>query len=253
MRADRGGERMGEESGTGLPASIEAAWGLHTRPGPGPRPGLSLERIVHAAVQLASDQGLAAVSMVQVAKRLGVSTMALYRYVAAKDELLDLMVDTGIGPPPADRPDPGWREGLSSWAWDYLAVLRRNRWILQVPIAGPPITPNQIAWLERGLTRLRGTGIAENEKLSVIMLLSGFVRNWAGLTAGIQTAGDRRPQISHGSALTRLIDARRFPAVSAAIAAGAIDDDGDDSDAEFTFGLDRILDGVDALTRTHTT
>jgi AcrR family transcriptional regulator len=238
---------MGDDGGTGVPRSIEAAWGVRDRPGPGPRPGLTLERIVEAAVGLASAEGLGAVSMVRVAKELGVSTMALYRYVAAKDELLDLMVDAGIGAPPTGRPDTGWRDWLSLWARDYLAVLRRHPWMLQVPISGPPITPNQIAWLEHGLARLRGTGLAENEKLSVIMLLSGFVRNWAGLTAGIRAAGDRRAPIRYGSALTRLIDERRFPAVAAAIAAGAIDDERDDADAEFDFGLDRVLDGVEAL------
>jgi AcrR family transcriptional regulator len=239
---------MGEDSGTGLPASIEAAWGVRSRPGSGPRPGLSLGRIVEAAVQVAAADGLTAVSMVRVAKELGVSTMALYRYVAAKDELLDLMVDAGIGPPPADQEDTEWRAGLRRWAWDYLAALRANPWVLQVPITDLPITPNQIAWLERGLARLYGTGITESEKLSVIMLLSGFVRSWAGLTTGLHTS-DQRTQIRYGATLAKLIDERRFPALSAALAAGAIDDDWDDADgdAEFTFGLDRVLDGVEAL------
>ncbi|GAA4231350.1 TetR/AcrR family transcriptional regulator [Actinomadura meridiana] len=242
---------MSDGDGTGLPASIEAAWGVRGRTPPGPRPGLTLERIVAAAVEVASTDGLAAVSMVRVAKELGVSTMALYRYVAAKDELLDLMVDAATGPPPVhEQADPEqWRPGLSLWARDYLAVLRRHPWILQVPIPGPPIAPNQIAWLERGLTQLRGTGLTESEKLSVIMLLGGVVRNWASLAAGIHAAGDQRPPIHYASALARLIDVRRFPAVSAALAAGAIDDDQDDADAEFAFGLDRVLDGVDTLTR----
>lgn len=73
--------------------------------------------------------------------------------------------------------ETGWRQGLSSWSWAYLAALRRNPWMLHIPITAPPITPNQIAWLEEGLTRLRDHAIAENEKVSVIMLLSGFVRN----------------------------------------------------------------------------
>ncbi|TMR95465.1 TetR/AcrR family transcriptional regulator [Nonomuraea basaltis] len=242
---------MSDDSGTGLPASLEAAWGVRSRSAPGPKPGLTLERIVEAAVHLASTEGMATVSMVRIAKELGVSTMALYRYVAAKDELVDLMMDAGIGPPPTDQGDDhaGWREWLTRWSWDYLAVLRRRPWLLQIPITGPPITPNQIAWLERGLTRLRGTGLAENEKLSVIMLLAGFVRNWASLTTIVHQAGDQRAKIRHGSALSKLIDHQRFPAVSAAIAAGAIDDDSDDLDAEFTFGLDRILDGIDVLAR----
>ncbi|MEV4173744.1 TetR/AcrR family transcriptional regulator [Nonomuraea sp. NPDC049709] len=242
---------MSDDSGTGLPASLEAAWGRRSRTSPGPKPGLTLERIVETAVQLAATEGMAAVSMVRVAKELGVSTMALYRYVAAKDELVELMMDAGIGLPPTSQGnDPtGWRQGLSRWAWDYLSVLHRHTWILQVPITGPPITPNQIAWLERGLADLRDTGLTESEKLSVIMLLSGFVRNWAGLTVSTAQAGRQRATFRYGSTLSKLVDEQRFPAVSAAIAGGAIDDDQDDADAEFTFGLERILDGIHVLMR----
>jgi AcrR family transcriptional regulator len=89
----REAEAMDDQEATGLPASIEAAWGVRTRPGKGPRPALSLERIVAAAVRVAAVGGLAAVSMGRVAADLGVSTMSLYRYVGSKDELLALMAD----------------------------------------------------------------------------------------------------------------------------------------------------------------
>ncbi|MEV5554711.1 TetR/AcrR family transcriptional regulator [Nonomuraea wenchangensis] len=241
----------------GVPASIEAAWGVRSRPGFGPRPGLSLDRIVATAVEMAAADGLAAVSMVKVARELGVTTMALYRYVASKDELLDLMVDAGIGPPPppgnAD-PAPGtWREWLVRWAWDYLGVLRRHPWMLQIPVSGPPITPNQIAWLERNLASLRDTPLTEAEKLSVTMLLAGYVRHWGGLTLAFRTSSKTSaPAIDYGRALKRLADERDFPALSAAIAGGAIDDewDTDGGEDEFVFGLDRILDGVEVLMRT---
>ena len=64
-----------------LPASIEAAWGLRERPHRGPKPGLSLARIVEAGVQVAEAEGLAAVSMSRVAAELGAAPMSLYRYV----------------------------------------------------------------------------------------------------------------------------------------------------------------------------
>ena len=89
------------ETESGLPASIEAAWGLRERPARGPKPGLSLERIVAAAVELAAAEGLAAVSMSRVARALGSSPMSLYRYVTAKDELLALMVDAALADTPA--------------------------------------------------------------------------------------------------------------------------------------------------------
>lgn len=61
--------------------------------------GLTLARITAAREALADAEGLAAVSMAQVAESLGVTTMALYRYLAGKDELLALMSDAAIGMP----------------------------------------------------------------------------------------------------------------------------------------------------------
>src|SRR5215469_11704523 len=99
-----GGERDSREAWmsepVNLPAGLEAAWGLRGRPHKGPRPGLSLERIVAAAVRVADAEGLAAVSMSRVAAELGAAPMSLYRYVAAKGELLTLMVDAAYGPAP---------------------------------------------------------------------------------------------------------------------------------------------------------
>src|ERR1044071_8495408 len=86
-----------DDSGPVLPSAIESAWGLRERPPKGPRPGMSVPAIVDAAVRVADADGLAAVSMSRVAKELGAATMALYRYVGSKDELLMLMVDTGYG------------------------------------------------------------------------------------------------------------------------------------------------------------
>src|SRR5262249_13348359 len=92
-----------------LPASVAAAWGIRDRPHKGPKPGLSLERIVAAAVQVADAEGLAAVSMSRVAAELGTAPMSLYRYVAAKDELLALMFDAAYGPSPTGPgDDAGW-------------------------------------------------------------------------------------------------------------------------------------------------
>ncbi|MFC8915812.1 TetR/AcrR family transcriptional regulator [Streptomyces sp. NPDC057116] len=244
---------MSDSDGTGLPASIEAAWGLRERPAKGPKPGLSLERIVDAAAGLAATEGLAAVSMGRIAKELGVSTMSLYRYVGAKDELYVLMVDRSLGaPPPLPAPGTHWREALATWAWEQRAALQRNLWALRVPISGPPVTPNSVAWWEWGLVALEGTGLDEGTKISVILLVSGYVRNEAGLMADIDaairaTGGTPQEVMSrYARTLQRLADPARYPAVARMLAAGVIDQP-DDPDAEFRFGLDRVLDGVQAL------
>jgi AcrR family transcriptional regulator len=248
---------MSEQDEFPLPAGLAAAWGLRERPTKGPKRGLSLERIVAAAVKVAESEGLAAVSMSRVAARLGASTMALYRYVASKDELLALMFDAALGPPPTDMPVPdGWRDGLTHWAREERAGLLRQPWVLHAPLRIPPMTPNQIAWLEWGLSCLRGSGLPAYQKISAIIVLSNFV--WRQTTIeydlmeALKEAGStvENPAAGYGQILARLADPRRFPEVHAAIAEGAFDGDSDEPlDWEFTFGLERILDGIEVLIR----
>lgn len=239
------------EDGTGLPASLEAAWGLRGRPPRGPRPGLSLERIVAAAVGVARAEGLAAVSMSRVATELGTAPMSLYRYVAAKDELLALMVDAAFGPPPAG-PDEGWRAALSRWAWAQRAAYQRDPWVLRIPISGLPSRPNEVAWFEQGLRSLAATGLDEAAKASVILLVTGYVRNAASIDADIARAvlaSGKAPDewmASYARTLARLTGSGRFPAIERFLAAGVFDR-ADPPDTEFTFGLERIIDGIAVL------
>src|SRR5215475_5711536 len=142
-----------------LPPGLDLLWGRRQRGRRGPRPGLSVDSIVTAAVALADAEGLEAVSMARVAKALGFTTMSLYRHVRSKDELLVLMLARVMEMPP-ERPYDGWREGLSNWAWDLLRGVREHPWIVYVPIAPPPATPPSITVMERGLTPLADTGMS---------------------------------------------------------------------------------------------
>src|SRR3984957_4776793 len=82
------------------PTALDLLWGTRDRPRRGPRPSLSLDRIVAAAISLADEEGLANLSMQRLAERLGCAKMALYRYVPGKSELVALMVDAALGDPP---------------------------------------------------------------------------------------------------------------------------------------------------------
>src|SRR5215207_6107774 len=102
--ANQYGERKG------LDRTLELLWGARRRPRRGPKPSLSVEQIVSAAVEVADDEGLAALSMQRVAERLGFTTMSLYRYVPGKGELIDLMLDAAFGRPPDPEDEaPNWR------------------------------------------------------------------------------------------------------------------------------------------------
>src|ERR1700690_4421209 len=74
-----------------LPPGLDLLWGRRGRGQRGPKPGLSVEAIVTAAIRVADAEGLEAVSMARVAEQLGFTTMSLYRHVTSKEELLQLM------------------------------------------------------------------------------------------------------------------------------------------------------------------
>jgi len=250
-------ENSSASGGTGLPASVEAAWGLRDRPAKGPKPGLTLDRIVAAAVSVAAGEGLSAVSMGRVAKELGVSTMSLYRYVSAKEELYVLMQEAAMGAPPplpALEEGAGWREALRQWAWAQRRMFQRNLWSLRIPIAGPPASPHMVLWWEQGLQALSDSGLSPGDKISVILLVTGFVRNEAttmsDVAAAVEKKGVSAEEFMAGWERTvrRLVDPVRHPALSGLLATEAMSEP-DEADYDFVFGLERILDGIDVLIR----
>ncbi|HWG98278.1 MAG TPA: TetR/AcrR family transcriptional regulator [Pilimelia sp.] len=232
-----------------LPPSVAAAWGRRARPAKGPQRGLSVARIVAAAIHTAQADGLAAVSMNRVAASLGTVGMSLYRYVSGKEELVELMVDQAYGPPPP-LPAGDWRAGLHAWARAQRAVLTAHPWITDVPISGPPLGPHAVAWFESGLRCLAGTALTEHEKVFSVMLVGSLVRDQAILRADLaraaaRAAGAGRPVPAYGRVLRQLVDTQRFPALTAVLDAGVFDDGGDDEQwPEFDFGLERVLDGI---------
>jgi hypothetical protein len=121
---------------------------------------------------------------------------------------------------------------------------------------GPPLGPNNIAWLEAALRTLAGTPLADLQKLRLVTLISFFVRSELTLsldvvadTAGAAGTGGGEPSTAgYGEMLAQLTDPLRFPALHRMIASGGFEGD-KHPDAQFNFGLECILDGVDALVR----
>jgi AcrR family transcriptional regulator len=224
-----------------LPRALEILW-RDTAPGRRSR-GLSRERIVTAAIELADADGLAALSMARLAERLVCGTMSLYRHVTNKDELVTFMLSAGPGPPPgpADRTD--WRGALTDWAVGLWEVYHQHPWILQAAAAGPPADPGQLAWLDAGLAAAGGTGLSERDKLAAVLAVLHFVRGAAALD--IEAAGHvDGPE--YPALLRRLLDAERFPALAAALEDGVFDRADDDPLVEFRSGLGQLVDGIAA-------
>jgi AcrR family transcriptional regulator len=223
-----------------LPRVLEILW--HEPSAPRRSRGLSRERIVTAAVELADADGLGALSMARLAERLGCGTMSLYRHVANKDELVMFMLSTAPGPPPAPNDPADWRGDLTDWAGGLWDVYHRHPWVLVAAAAGPPADPGQLAWLNAGLAALGATGLSERDKLAAVMAVLHFVRGAAALNIeAAQVDGPDYPVL-----LRRFVDAERFPALAAALEAGVFDAADDDHLADFHSGLRQLLDGVAA-------
>lgn len=240
-----------EQAETGLPPGVAMAWGLRERPGKGPARGLDVERIVAAAIGIADKEGLPAVSMSRVATEVGVSTMALYRYVARKDDLLMLMEDAAEGaPPPGPPPEDGWRAGIEHWTRAHRDVLRRHLWIVRIPISTPPLSPHGVAWMEQALGYLRGTGLHAGEQLATLMMISGYVRSHVSLLADIEEttrAADTSwedVERRYWTLLAEFTDPVRFPALTEMLRSGELDEMEADDETDFEFGLTAMLDGI---------
>jgi AcrR family transcriptional regulator len=220
-------------------------WGERPAPTRGPRPTLTLDAIAQAAIAIADAQGLAAVTMQHVASALGVTKMALYRYVPGKVELVALMTDTAIGEPPRLDAVDAWRPRLEGWARQLFDRFRQHPWTLGTTVGARALGPHELGWMEQAVAALSGTRLDGGEVLDVAVTLVGHVRSIAQQAAA--TVGP--PEAAIDAALGALVRGRedRFPALTAAL--GSVAAHGT-QDQALDVGLRLILDGADLLIST---
>jgi AcrR family transcriptional regulator len=228
--------------------SMELLWGTKPAPSRGRKPGMTVERIVAAAVELADAEGLDGVSMRRVADRLGVGTMSLYRYVPAKAELQDLMLDSVMGDAASVVAGAGWREALERFARASLEGYQRHPWLLRASLTRGVMGPNQAAALDAVLAAVEGLGLTSGERMAVVGLVTGYVRGVAQQLVE-ETQVQRRTGISDEQFWTDFaplldghLDPARYPALT-----GVWRDEELDWGDPFEFGLRRVLDGIEAL------
>ena len=246
-----------EFTGGGDPArSVALLWrDREQRPARGRKPTLTVDAIVAAAVEMADEAGLGALSMRALAERLKVGTMSLYTHVPGKAELIDLMLDTVLRETarPDDLPD-GWRARLELVARENLALIHRHPWMLEIVTFRPPMGPGMIAKYDLELRALEGIGLTDVEMDSVLTLVLGYVQSSArqALEATLveQRTGltDDEWWSAQAPLLDQVIDPDRFPVATRVGTAATEAYRGLwDPDQTFEFGLQRVLDGIEAL------
>jgi AcrR family transcriptional regulator len=223
------------------PTALALLWERRVPPTRGPRPTLTLETIASAGIQIADADGLAALTMQRVAEGLGVTKMALYRYVPGKAELVALMVDVGIGDAPRlAEVAGGWRAQLDTWAHRLFERFSLHPWALEATVGARVVGPNEVSWLEQATATLTGTELTGSEKLDVVGTLAGHARTVAQQTAAMATNDPEQAMDETFGAVMNGYGSR-FPAVAEALA------DPDGRGQGLDFGLQCILTGAEAL------
>ena len=235
--------------------SLERLWGQREPGRRGPKPRLSTAAVVDAAIALADAEGVQALSMRKVAETVGVSPMSLYTYVPSKAELLDLMFDRVLG----DTADPddrviGWRDKLAFMARERWALSERHPWLLDLATHRPPLGPNMMRKAVAMLTTVAAMGLSPEETGHAVDVLQDYI------TGALRSAREAREaeQLSGLSdeqwfsivwpVLEKHLDPQHFETVSR-MSEGRRERSRspDERSARFEFGLECVLDGLEAF------
>lgn len=222
--------------------STKSTSGKRLVPARGPKPSLSADRIAQAAIRLADRDGLAAVTMQRLAREVGLTTMALYRYFPGKAEVVALMIDSVAEPPlRQDKTHSPWNAQLKKWAQRCLAIYQAHPWFLEATTTRHTgMGPNELSWMEAALAMLAQSGLPPSKRHHAFLAIIGHIRGRATF-----------PQMGAGTdageewirELTQVkLESGCYPNLLDAIRAGAFKD----TVGAFDFGMDCILDGIAA-------
>ncbi len=154
---------------------------------------ISRPAVVAAAMAVADEHGLAGLTMPAVAARLGVTTMALYRHVASKDDLLDALVEALLPPLPPESGGASWRERLGAMAAAVRDTAARHPAVFPLLLQRPAATERAREIRDGVVAALRQAGLAPGPAARAERLISTAVLGYAaGEAAGRFDHHDRR-------------------------------------------------------------
>ena len=225
-------------------------WEERAQSARGPKAALTPDEVVQAAMAIADESGIAAVTMSAVSARIGYTTMAVYRYFPSKEALLDAIVDAALGQPPAPpEPRGDWRAELANWARAKRAMLCSRPWLAELPFVAAPHGPNWLSWLEAVIDSLSVTSLSAADKGEVLSILDGYTRGASDTAVSLARArargtSDAEWAAAVGADLGRAIGDPRFPKFAELITTPP-QGPPRSFDESFEFGLARVLDGIE--------
>jgi AcrR family transcriptional regulator len=207
------------------------------------RPRLSRERVLHAAMDLADQAGLDALTMRKLGERLGVEAMSLYKHVAHKDDLLDGLIDAVFAEVTLPPGGKGWRHAMRERALSMRAVLRRHRWAIGLMESRSVPGPATLRHHDAVLGALREDGFPVALAAHAYSALDSYIYGFA--------LGERSLPFETGQETAELAEqifaqlpGDAYPHL-AELTRDHVLQPGYDYGEEYEFGLDLILDGLD--------
>lgn len=204
-----------------------------------PRARLTRERVLRAAVALADEGGIEALTMRKLGHYVGVEAMSLYNHVANKDDILDGIVDlvlSDIHVPPAGT---HWKAAMRERSLSAYQILLAHPWAAQLIMSRFNLGLGMTRYLDATLGRLREGGFSIAGALDAWHTLDSHLYGFTLQQLNLPFDAQEAPQVSAG--VLGGIAAHEYPHVVEVIT--EIMRSG--REESFEFGLDLILDGLE--------
>ena len=209
-----------------------------TRP---PRAPLSRERILHAAIELADEEGIEALTMRRLGHRLGVEAMSLYNHVADKDDILDGMVELIATEFEVPTGAPDWRSAIRGSAISVHEVLRRHPWASSVMESRARAGPARLRLLDALIGILAGAGFPMPIVIRTLIALDSHTYGFTLQEQAWPFPSDEAPEMV--AALADDLPDDTYPNVASML--GFVTTIRPGSLVDFEYGLDLLLDGLE--------
>jgi TetR/AcrR family tetracycline transcriptional repressor len=220
-------------------AAPEPPWRSVPRRRGTPRPQLSRDAIVAAALQVVEADGGDGLTMRRVADHIGVSASALYGYVANKEELVQLVLEQIISEIPAPGPGGTWQDTVRGFAREMLGIFQRHPGVAGLTLGRVPFGPSLLPGAELLLGTLRAAGLPDQVAACAGDLGALYVGAFA-YEQEVTPAAAQAEMAAQAASWFGSLPAGQFPnlvAVAAQMAAGNPAD-------RFEWGLDVIIRGL---------
>jgi AcrR family transcriptional regulator len=204
------------------------------------RGALSRERIARSALELLDREGVEALTMRRLAAELGVGTMTLYGYFRTKEELIDAAVDAVIEEAGVRIRGRTWRDQLANLMRDVRRELARHPAGVRIRLSRPLISPGALRVTEAGMRVLESAGFDKRQAARAYESLLVYTLGFATFCSPESAEAVKR----QARAALAVLPPEEYPAVTGA---GRELTETLFGDAQFEFGLERLLDGLEAV------